>query len=99
MQYQFEDTLSANDCKRHIPHAFTAPADSGKVHLELRFTPATVDHIQNMLTLTLFDPNGFRGAGHRGGNSHIVEITPAAATPGYLAGALPAGEWNAQIDT
>lgn len=99
MHYQFEATLSHLDCKRHLPHPFTVPADSGQVELQLHFTPAKVHDIQNMLTLTLFDAHGFRGAGHRGGNSHAVRITPAAATPGYLAGALPAGEWIAQIDT
>jgi hypothetical protein len=52
-----------------------------------------------MLTLTLFDPGGFRGAGHREGDSHRVQISPTEATPGYLPGPLPAGEWVAQIDT
>lgn len=99
MQYHFEATLSASDVKRHLPHPFTVPAHSGQVRIELHFAPEKVGDIRNMLTLTLFDPQGFRGAGHRGGNTHVVEITPAAATPGYIAGAIPAGEWNAQIDT
>ena len=98
MHYQFEDTLAARDCKRHIPHPFGVPADSGQVDIHLHFTPAKVDGIQNMLTLTLFDAQGFRGAGHRGGNSHAVRITSAAATPGYMAGALPAGEWIAHAE-
>ena len=31
--------------------------------------------IGNMLTLSLFDPAGSRGAGHRGGANHLVVIT------------------------
>lgn len=52
-----------------------------------------------MVCLTVFDPNGFRGAGHRGGNLHEVRINAEDATPGYLAGSLPAGEWTVQLDT
>ena len=49
MQYRFEDTLTARDCKRHI--------------------------------------------------SHQVCIGATEATPGYLPGPLPPGEWLAEIDT
>ncbi|MCB0150330.1 MAG: PHP domain-containing protein, partial [Caldilineaceae bacterium] len=34
-----------------------------------------------------------------GGSQHAVVISDTAATPGYLAGPLPAGEWVVQIDT
>ncbi|MCJ7736204.1 MAG: CehA/McbA family metallohydrolase [Anaerolineae bacterium] len=67
--------------------------------VDFRFTPTGAHDIRNLLTLTIFDPDGFRGAGHRGGNSHQVHITASAATAGYLAGPLPAGEWMIQIDT
>jgi hypothetical protein len=55
--------------------------------------------ISNLIALTLFDPHGFRGAGHRGGDTHKVTLTAAAATPGYLPGPLPAGEWVVELDT
>ncbi|CAN5681065.1 CehA/McbA family metallohydrolase [soil metagenome] len=99
MDYQFTETLTARDVKRHIPHSFIVPANASQVELYLHFKPERVEGIQNMLTLTLFDPNGFRGAGHRGGSTHIVQLTPNSATPGYLTGPLPAGEWVVQIDT
>jgi hypothetical protein len=95
----FEGVLTARDAKRHIPHRFVVPAESGRLMLTLRFAPYHVHNTTNMLTLTLFDPTGFRGAGHRGGNQHIVQIGPAGATPGYEPGPLPPGEWIAQIDT
>jgi hypothetical protein len=95
----YEGVLTARDAKRHIPHRFTVPEGSVRLTLMLRFSPHRVHNIANMLTLTLFDPTGFRGAGHRGGAEHLVQIGPAAATPGYEPGPLHPGEWVAQIDT
>lgn len=99
MEYQFSGQLTARDCKRHLSHPFVVPPHSSAVEILLEFTPQQQHGLVNMLTLTLFDAAGFRGAGHRGGNRHHVQITPTTATPGYLAGALPAGQWDAQIDT
>jgi hypothetical protein len=99
MHYLFKDTLTARDGKRHIQHTFVVPAHSQALDLLFSFAPARVQGIENMLTLTLFDPAGFRGAGHRGGAEHRVRIDAGEATPGYLPGPLPAGTWTAEIDT
>jgi hypothetical protein len=99
MRYHFDDQLGARDCKRHIPHVFDVPAGNSVLDIVLRFAPYTVLGANNMLTLTLFDPEGFRGAGHRGGDAHRVHITVNDATPGYHPGPLPPGRWTAQIDT
>jgi len=99
MNYRFADTLTERDVKHHIAHRFDVPMGCQRMRIRLHFAPHLVDDVKNMLTLTLFDPAGFRGAGHRGGNTHEVTIAPDRATPGYLAGVLPAGEWVAQIDT
>jgi hypothetical protein len=99
MNQQYTATLTAADVKRHIPHTFTVPDHCIKIAIRLHYTPRRVSGMTNLLTLTLFDPAGFRGAGHRGGDTHEVEITPTSATRGYLPGALPAGEWTVQIDT
>ncbi|MEZ4732301.1 MAG: CehA/McbA family metallohydrolase [Caldilineaceae bacterium] len=99
MQAHFTATLTSGDVKRHIPHPFTVPAACSRLTLRLHYAPRVAGGITNLLTLTLFDPNGFRGAGHRGGDTHEVELTPTAATRGYLIGALPPGEWTVQVDT
>jgi hypothetical protein len=99
MRYHFEGRLTARDCKRHIQHAFVAPPNSQAIEIRFQFTPQIVYGMANMLTLTVFDPDGFRGAGHRHGAEHQARIGPAEATPGYLPGPLPAGTWTAQIDT
>jgi hypothetical protein len=99
MQTQFSGTLTAAQVKHHIPHHFVVPENCQRLHIHLRYEPPQVGRLRNMMTLTLFDPNGFRGAGHRHGNSHEITLTPSTATPGYYPGPLPAGEWTVQIDT
>ena len=99
MQAQFSATLGSGDVKRHIPHSFVVPDLCSRLTIRLHYTPRLAGGITNLLTLTLFDPNGFRGAGHRGGDTHVVELTPTTATRGYLLGALPPGEWTVQVDT
>ena len=54
--------------------------------------------MRNLLTLSLFDPHGFRGAGHRHLPRQEVLLSPAWATPGFVAGPLPGGEWTVEID-
>jgi hypothetical protein len=97
--YHFTGQLTARDCKRHLAHRFVLEPTATALTITFHFTPHRVNGMTNLLTLTLFDPAGCRGAGHRGGAAHTVTITPDGATPGYRAGSLPPGEWIAQIDT
>jgi hypothetical protein len=99
MQLTFSDILTPDDVKRHIPHHFDLPPGCMHLTIRLTFEPAMVGDIRNLLTLTLFDPAGFRGAGHRGGNEHVVTIDADNTTPGYAPGPLPSGRWTVQIDT
>ncbi len=99
MNIIFSDTLTSADVKRHIPHHFDLPPGCTRLTIRLAFEPAMVGDIRNLLTLTLFDPTGFRGAGHRGGTEHTVEIDAGNAAPGYAPGPLTAGPWTVQIDT
>ncbi len=52
-----------------------------------------------MLTPTLFDPNGFRVQAIVAAPPMKSTWMPGQATPGYLPGPVPAGEWIVQIDT
>ncbi len=99
MQFHFEGRLAARDAKRHIPHEFVVPPNSGQIDILFHFAPLRVSGTSNLLTLTLFDAQGFRGARHRDGEEHRVRISATEATPGYLPGPLPAGTWTAEIDT
>jgi hypothetical protein len=95
----FDRTLTSADVKRNIPFPFVVPPGITQLHIRLTFSPAMVDEIRNMLTLSLFDPAGFRGAGHRHGAQHEVVISRAHATHGYCAGAIVPGEWQVVVDT
>jgi hypothetical protein len=92
-------TLTSADAKHHIPFAIQVPAGTTQLTIRLTFSPAMVDDIKNMLTLSVFDPTGWRGARHRHGTEHVVIISAQHATHGYLAGPIQAGEWTIVIDT
>ena len=95
----FSRTLTSADRKRHLPFAVQVPAGTTQLTMRLTFSPAMVDDIKNMLTLSVFDPSGWRGAGHRHGTTHEVVISAQHATHGYRAGAIQAGEWTVVVDT
>jgi hypothetical protein len=99
MQQEFRATLTEHHMKTHIPHAFEVSPGTTRLTIDLTFAPARVEGFKNMLCLTLIGPDGFRGAGHRSGNTHHVEVGLGDVTPGYLAGPLPPGRWEAIIDT
>ena len=99
MHDHFEDNLTTRDCKRYIPHTFAVPSGYGRIDIDFRYAPQRVQGIKNLLTLTLFDPHGFRGAGHRSGTEHHVTLSASEATPGYRPGPLPEGIWTVEVDT
>ena len=95
----FRGTLSDRDVKCHIPHVFQVPDGAARVRAALCFDPAIVAGHRNMICLSLYDPSTFRGARHRHGNRHVAEIGHDSATPGFLPGPLPAGDWVVQLET
>jgi hypothetical protein len=98
MKIRMDGTLDYHHSKTHIPHAFTLPP--GTTRLEIRFDYAPIQcegqPVQNDLSLTLFDPQGARGARHCNPDRDLV-ITQHNATPGYVPGLLP-GIWTVWID-
>jgi hypothetical protein len=67
--------------------AFEVPREAPAVSARLRY-----DRSRSVIDLGLLDPAGFRG--WSGSNKEGFVVTAARATPGYLAGPLPAGEWQ-----
>ncbi len=99
MHQHFDGTLTERDHKRHIAHDVHVPDGTTQLVIRFAFAPHIVDGMKNMLCLSLFDPHGFRGAGHRHGSEHIVTLTADMATPGYEPRPLPGGVWSVVIDT
>jgi hypothetical protein len=100
MEKVIQGTLTAKDAKQHIPHTFEMPPQATKLFIRLEYTPqrATGQAYDNMLSLTLFDPQGCRGARHNNADQSLT-ITEFTATPGYTPGVLQNGTWTIFIDT
>jgi hypothetical protein len=81
----------------YIQLPFDVPAGMGEMRLALRYTPARVNGVANLITLGLFDAQGFRGNAHRQPPDPRVLLTPAYASPGFIAGALTPGRWLALL--
>ncbi len=78
--------------KTYFEVPFTVPAGVHRISVDFQYTGreqrATLD-------LGIADPERFRGAS--GGNKSHFTIAEADATPSYLAGAIPAGQWKLLI--
>jgi len=95
----FTAILSNQDMKQHIPYRFQVPPGTRSLSIQMTYAPQRVDEINNLITLTLLDPAGFRGAAHHHTEATQVWIQEDAATPGFLPGALQPGEWSVMLDT
>ena len=96
--YSFTGTFTQAQTKTHRLHTFAVPADATAVDVILNYGPHHVGQFSNKLTITLFDGAGFRGEAHRGGTRHAVHVDGQTATPGFIPGRLPAGEWTVRIN-
>jgi len=92
--------LTHLDSKKHIEHHFDMPDDATRLQIHFDFTPGQANgaDYSNQMSLSLFDPNGFRGARHNNADQS-VRLTNVLASPGYLPGALTTGQWTIYIDT
>ena len=50
--------------------------------------------IRNLLTLSVDDPQGFRGAHHLFKSQQTIHLSPSHASLGFIPGDLPAGSWE-----
>ena len=100
MTQVFTGTLTEADHKSHIPVAFNVPAGATRLAGRFRATPARASgaFFDNLISLSLFGPDGARGQRH---NNPVWDFTIEAtrATAGYLPGPIEAGSWMVVIDT
>jgi hypothetical protein len=95
----FERALTARDMKKNIPISFQVPAGTTQLSFHFSYAPINVDGILNLLTLTIFDPSGWRGEGHRHNAPYVLSIGVEEATPGFLPGKIVPGEWSVVVNT
>ena len=96
----FRGTLTAADSKQHIAHRFGVPRDAARISIALEHHPrrTTGAEYANQVSLSLFDPNGFRGARHNNPDQ-TARLSATRATPGYLTGRIVPGTWTVVLDT
>lgn len=93
-----EGHLWPHQARTFVCFPFDVPPGTGRLRIRFYFEPAKSGPYNNLLTLSLFDPHGFRGAGHRHAPAQEIVVDPAEATPGFLAGPVVAGRWLLEID-
>lgn len=100
MNITFEGALTHQDSKKHIEHPFDMPADATRLHITFQHSPERAEGATyaNQVSLSLFDPNGCRGARHNNADQ-TIRLSIAEASPGYIPGELPAGQWTVVVDT
>ncbi len=94
-----QGTLTAADNHHYISHKFEVPQGTARLDIDFQYAPKRFGNLGNLLTLSLFDPDGTeRGTGHRGQPTQHITLSASEATPGYQAGALPPGTWDVLIN-
>ena len=66
-------------------------ADNGK-------DPHAFLPVKNLITVSLDDPNGYRGAAHRQPNEQHLVIAAEGSSPGFLNREVPAGSWRVMLN-
>ena len=94
---RLSEPIAPANSKTYRRHRFLVPSAAQGLHV--RFTYDRGGELpHSLLTLSLFDPSGFRGAGHRFAPRQEVHVGPHQATPGFVRGPLSAGEWTLEVD-
>lgn len=90
--------LSPARARSFVVRPFEVPAGAGTLRIRFSFGPPRPAQYRNLVTLSLFDPDGFRGAGHRHAPRQEVLVGPQGATPGFVPGPLTPGRWTLEVD-
>ena len=96
----FAGTLTAADHKGHIPLSFDVPPGTGRLSGRFHATPVRAQgaFFDNLISLSVFGPDGARGARHNNRQMDF-SIGPDVASPGYVPGPIEPGCWTVFMDT
>jgi hypothetical protein len=98
VKYEFKGRLTAENSHQYRSHSFAVPEGATRLDIDFQYAPKRSGSYGNLLTLSLFDPHGERGTGHRGQPNQHITISAGEATPGYIPGSLQAGSWDILIN-
>lgn len=86
VEVQFSPPSASESLYRYVP--FEVPEGTGRVRVRYAYDKTA----GNTIDIGLFDSSGFRG--WSGGKRDEFFVSGSAATPGYLPGATPPGQWS-----
>lgn len=91
--------LTTDHNKGHVPLTFDVPPGTTRLVARFHTSPDREpgQFFDTMVCLSLFGPNGPRGARHNNPNRDFV-IEATHATPGYLPGPIEPGLWTVYMD-
>ena len=87
-----EGKVSGSQNKTYLEAPFDVPAGTHRISVDFSYTGKDR---KTTLDVGIADPERFRG--NSGGNKSHFTIGESDATPSYLPGAIPAGQWRLLI--
>lgn len=90
-------TVDENDCKTYRSFSFNVPEGLSELQVTFKYEAGGYKP-HNLITVAMFDPNGSRGIAHRYSTYQVIRLGDKAATAGFVAGAIPSGEWTIQLN-
>lgn len=95
----FSGTLTEADHKGHVPISFDVPPGTAWIEGRFSATPARAPgaFFDHLISLSLFAPDGARGARHCNPDRDF-RIARDHASPGYLPGPITPGRWTVFMD-
>jgi hypothetical protein len=87
------------DRHQHLRFEIDVPERTAELRIRFRWEPADMgsEHEANALSVSLYDPAGFRGVAAR--SDQEIVVGEEAAAPGFVAGPLPPGIWSIVVST
>lgn len=90
--YSPKELACKTSSKKIISKCLKKYTDMEKSEIELKYKNYLP--LKNLLTISIDDSNGFRGAAHRQNNNEIFNLSADFASPGMISGLVTKGSWN-----
>jgi hypothetical protein len=89
--------LGPSRARSFLSFDFQVPPRIRTLKTRLRFSPARIANIRNLITVSLYDRSGFRGAGHRHEPEQVITLSLYEASAGFVPGPLVPGRWTVEL--